>query len=179
VGATPAQWTHAGCKASRVISAKEVAVQWRKPIADRDSGIRVELTLIYPPFRTLANLETKSRLTGRRDQGRFSFGAKLAASCRTFRGAKEAAHVPRVPESVWPFPLWRNRGTRASLSRFSSVQSTTAGPLRHHGFNPPPVGVRRRGSRRQSRLTPWPDAHADIINSPQTPRQGLRRQQRN
>src|SRR5271157_5629629 len=62
VGETPAQSTHAGCKASRVVSAKEVAVQWRKPIADRDSGIRVELTLIYPPFRNPANLETKSRL---------------------------------------------------------------------------------------------------------------------
>ncbi len=39
-------------------------MQWRKPIADRDSGIRVELTLIYPPFRNPANLETKSRLRG-------------------------------------------------------------------------------------------------------------------
>src|SRR5271157_3992018 len=64
VGETPAQSTHAGCKASRVVSAKEVAVQWRKPIADRDSGIRVELTLIYPPFRSPANLETKSRFRG-------------------------------------------------------------------------------------------------------------------
>src|SRR5208337_5359743 len=50
VGETPAQSTDAGCKASRVISAKEVAVQWRKPIADHDSGIRVELTLNIPSF---------------------------------------------------------------------------------------------------------------------------------
>ena len=72
------------------------------PIADRDSGIRVELTLIYLPFRTLANLETKSRLIGRRDQCRFLFGAGLAVSSRTFRGAKGTAHVSRVPESGWP-----------------------------------------------------------------------------
>ncbi len=39
-------------------------MRWRKPIADRDSGIRVELTLVYPPFRNPANLETKSRLRG-------------------------------------------------------------------------------------------------------------------
>ncbi len=39
-------------------------MQWRKPIADRDSGIRVELTLIYPPFRNPANLEMKSRFGG-------------------------------------------------------------------------------------------------------------------
>jgi len=64
VGETPAQSTHAGCKASQVISAKEVAVQWRKPIADRDSGIWVELTLIYPPFGNPANLETESYLRG-------------------------------------------------------------------------------------------------------------------
>src|SRR5271157_4699396 len=38
-------------------------------------------------------------------QGRFIFGAGLAASCRTFRGAKGPAHVPRVPVSGWPLPV--------------------------------------------------------------------------
>ena len=44
------------------IGQRQVAVQCRKPIADRDSGILVELTLIYPAFRNPANLATKSRL---------------------------------------------------------------------------------------------------------------------
>src|SRR5208337_2206194 len=57
-------------------------------------------------------------------QGRFLFGAGLAASCRTFRGAKGATHVSRVPESGWPllFPVSPELPARASregsLSRF-------------------------------------------------------------
>ncbi len=35
-------------------------MQRQNPIADRDSAIQVELTLIYPPFRTPANLAAKS-----------------------------------------------------------------------------------------------------------------------
>ena len=38
-------------------------------------------------------------------QGRYLFGAGLAASCVTFRGAKRAAHDSRVPASGWPLAV--------------------------------------------------------------------------
>src|SRR5208337_4703681 len=38
-------------------------------------------------------------------QGRYLFGAGLAAPCVTFRGAKRAAYLPREPESGWPLAV--------------------------------------------------------------------------
>jgi len=70
-------------------------VQRQKPIADRDSAIQVELTLIYPPFRTPANLETKSCFggdeTGLMKKEGVHFSSRVANSveseqrCRSFR----------------------------------------------------------------------------------------------
>jgi len=73
----------------------------------------------FPRFSARESRE-KTLISSRAVQGRFTFGAGRATSCRTFRRAREAAHVSRVPVSGWPLPvrssqLQRTRGKRQVL----------------------------------------------------------------